>query len=297
LIRTILVLLFVSALVFVVLRLSGDPVALLLGPEATPEEIQRMRHELGFDRPMWVQFWRFLGRLSRGDFGKSLVYGSPAISLLAQRFPNTVQLAVAAMVLALLLSIPFGILAALREGGAIDNLILAISMLGQSMPGFWLGIMLILILAVHLHLLPTSGRDSPQSIILPAVTLAAFFVARFTLLLRASMVEALREDYIRTARSKGLTERAVIYTHALRNAIIPLVTMIGMDFGRLLGGAVVTETVFAWPGVGYLAMQAVYWRDYPVVQASVFFIALCIVICNLVVDLLCPIIDPRIVVT
>jgi peptide/nickel transport system permease protein len=232
----------------------------------------------------------------RGDFGTSLVYGTPALTLVADRFLNTVQLSLAAMVLAVLLSVPFGILSALKQGTAIDTTVLGICILGQSMPGFWLGVMLILIMAVQLHLLPTSGKESARSIILPAFTLAVFFLARFTLLLRSSMVEVLAEDYIRTARAKGLRERAIIYVHVLRNAIIPLVTMIGISMGMLLGGAVITESVFAWPGIGYLALQAVYSRDYAVVQTSVFVIAFCIAISNLAVDLLYPVIDPRITV-
>jgi peptide/nickel transport system permease protein len=297
LIRTVFVLLFITLIVFVLLHLSGDPIALLLGQEATPDEVNRVRHELGLDQPMWVQFGRFLSNLARGDFGESLVYGSPAINLLADRLPNTVQLTTVAITLAVLLSIPLGVLSAVKQGSIIDSIILGTTLLGQAIPGFWLGIMLILLMAVQLQLLPTSGKDSLKSIILPAVTLAAHFLARFTLLLRTSMIEALLEDYIRTARSKGLPERVVIYTHALRNAIIPLVTMIGMSFGQLLGGAVITETVFAWPGVGYLAVQAVYARDYAIVQASVFVIVLGIVICNWLVDLLYPLIDPRITVT
>lgn len=293
-IRSLIILLLVTGLVFVLVRLLGDPAALLLGQNATPERLVEVRKQLGLDQPIWVQFIRYLMNLLRGDFGKSLAYGTPAIEILANRFPNTVLLAVVGLGLALIPSVFLGVVSAVKRGTPLDSILLAVATLGQAMPSFWLGIMLILIFSVQLRLLPTSGKETIQSIILPAVTLSAIFVGRFTLVLRASILEVLQQDYIRTARSKGLNERAILYKHALRNAILPFVTIVGMSFGQLLGGAVITETVFAWPGVGFLAVQAVNNRDFAVVQACVIVLAVCIMVCNLAVDLLYPVIDPRI---
>lgn len=292
--RSLIILILVTGLVFVLVRLLGDPAALLLGQNATPERLVEVRKQLGLDQPMWVQFVQYLMSLMRGDFGKSLAYGTPAIEILANRFPNTVLLSVVGLGLALIPSIVLGVLAAVKRGTALDSFLLAVATLGQAMPSFWLGIMLILIFSVQLRLLPTSGKDSIQSILLPALTLSAIFVGRFTLILRASVIEVLQQDYVRTARSKGLNERAILFRHALANAILPFVTIVGMSFGQLLGGAVITETVFAWPGVGFLAVQAVNNRDFSVVQACVIVLAVCIMVCNLAVDLLYPVIDPRI---
>jgi ABC-type dipeptide/oligopeptide/nickel transport system permease component len=292
--RTLLVVLFITAVVFILLRLSGDPVALLLGQDATPERIAEVRARLGLDQPLSIQFGRYLLDISHGDFGTSLAYGSPAIGLLADRFPNTVVLSVAGLFVAIVPAIGLGLLGAVRRGTKLDSLILGFSTLGQALPSFWLGIMLVLLFSVELHLLPTSGREGPESIVLPALTLSSIFVGRFTLMLRASLIEVLQQDYVRTARSKGLGQRVILYRHALRNALLPFVTIVGLSFGQLLGGAVITETVFAWPGVGFLAVQAVNNRDFALVQASVVVLAFCVVACNLVVDLLYPILDPRI---
>jgi peptide/nickel transport system permease protein len=294
LLRSFVVILFVTALVFLLLRLSGDPAALILGQDATPERVAEVRRQLGLDQPLWIQFARYLGGMLHGDFGLSRSYGVPATDMLAQRFPNTVLLALAGTVLAIVPALFFGIVAAVKRGTKIDSALVAASTLGQAMPSFWLGIMLVLIFAVNLHWLPTSGKEAPESIVLPAITVASLYVGRFTLLLRASVIEVLQQDYIRTARSKGLAHTVVLSRHALRNALLPFVTVVGLSFGGLLGGSVITETVFAWPGVGFLAVQAVNNRDFALVQASVVVLAMCVIACNLLVDLVYPIIDPRI---
>lgn len=294
LVRMVLAVLSVTTVVFVLMRLSGDPAALILGPNVTAEGIAEVRRELGLDQPMYVQYVRFMARAAHGDFGKSLVYGTSAMPIVRGRLAATVQLAIFGMGLTVGVSIPLGVMSAINKGTIFDTSVLGICLLAQSMPSFWLGIMLIMFFAVNLHLLPTSGREELASLVLPAMSVAANFIARITLLVRSQMIEALMGDYIRTARSKGLTEHQVTYRHALRNAAIPAITMIGMSLGPLLGGAVITETVFAWPGMGYLAVRSAAERDFPVAQACVFVMAICVVVVNLLTDLLCPFIDPRI---
>jgi peptide/nickel transport system permease protein len=249
---------------------------------------------MGFDQPVHIQYLRWLGRAVRGDFGTSLRYAKAVFPLILERMPATLELAVAAQVFALALALPLGVLAAVRRNSVIDGLTMLGALIGQSMPGFWLGLMLVLIFGVALKLLPISGREGPRSLILPAITLGTFFLARDTRLVRSSMLEVLGWDYITTARSKGLREGTVLWRHALRNALIPLVTIVGMDFGALLAGTVVTETVFAWPGVGRLIYMAINQRDFPLIQAAVFLIAVIFVITNLLVDLSYTYLDPRI---
>lgn len=249
---------------------------------------------MGFDQPVHIQYVRWLGRALRGDFGTSLRYGRPVFPLILERMPATLELALAAQVFALTLALPLGILAALRRNSIYDGMTMLGALIGQSMPGFWLGLMLMLIFGVVLRILPISGRAGLEHLILPTITLGGFFLTRDTRLIRSSMLEVLGQDHVTTARSKGLRESTVLWRHALKNALIPLVTVAGMDFGALLAGTVVTETVFAWPGVGRLIYMAINQRDYPLIQGTVFWIAVTIVTTNLLVDLSYAYLDPRI---
>jgi ABC-type dipeptide/oligopeptide/nickel transport system permease component len=292
--QALVVILGVSFVVFLILHLTGDPALLLLPPDATAAEITNFREAMGLDDPFAVQYWRFLVGAVRGDFGESLRHGQPAMGLVVERLPATFELAGAAMLVALCVAIPAGIVSAVRRNSSIDYASTVAALLGQSMPTFWLGIMLILVFSVRLHLLPSSGRGELRHLILPAVTLGLFTAARMMRLTRSGMLEVLGQDYIRTARAKGISERPVVCKHALRNAAVPLVTMAGIELGALLGGSVVTETIFAWPGVGRLSVQAIYNRDYPVVQAAVFLLSTTFVAVNLLVDVVYSALDPRI---
>lgn len=283
----------VSVLVFFLIRLGGDPTALFLPPETSAAEIARFRHQLGFDRPLAVQYLDFAGRALKGDFGQSLRYQQPAMQLVLERLPATLQLAGAALALAALVGIPLGILAAVRRHSAVDRGGMVVSLLGQSIPTFWLGLMLILLFSENLRWLPASGRGTWLHLVLPAIALAGYSTAIITRLLRSSMLEVLQADYIRTARGKGLGERAVIWSHALRNAAVPTITVVALQVGALLGGAVITEEVFAYPGMGRLAIQAIANRDFAIVQAFVLFMAVVIVGINLAVDMAYLLIDPR----
>jgi peptide/nickel transport system permease protein len=290
-----LTLLGVSLAVFLLLRaIPGDPARMML-PEGTPEEdVARLRVLLGLDRPLPVQYLLFLRDAARGDFGESIQHQAPAIALVGERLPATVELSLAALALALGVAIPAGIVAAVYRQTAYDHLATLAALAGQSIPHFWLGIMLILGFSVQLGWLPTSGRDGPGHLVLPTITLAAFMMALFARLTRSGMLEVLRADYVRTARAKGAREERVVIGHALKNAAIPLVTVVGLQFGALLGGAVVTETVFAWPGVGKLVIDAIHRRDYPVVQAVLLVSAALFIAINLLVDLAYAALDPRI---
>lgn len=283
----------VSVAVFFLIRIGGDPSALFLPPEASLQEIEQFRHQMGFDRPLVVQYGEFIGRALRGDFGQSLRYEQPAMQLVLERVPATLQLSAAALLLSLCISLPLAILAAAYRGSIIDRTGLLISLIGQSFPTFWLAIMLILIFSEKMQLLPPSGRGGWQNLVMPAIALAAYSTAIITRLLRSSMIEVLQSDYIRTARGKGVSERGVILKHALRNAAIPTLTVIGLQVGALLGGAVITEEIFAYPGIGRLAIQAIANRDFTVVQAFVLFMAALIVGINLLVDLAYGLLDPR----
>jgi peptide/nickel transport system permease protein len=293
---SLLVLWGVTLLVFFAIHLpgGGDPSMLYLPLDATREQLDAFRHRMGFDQPVHVQYLRWLGRAVRGDFGTSLRYAKPVFPLILERMPATLELAVAAQIFALALAFPLGILAAVRRNSIYDGLTMLGALFGQSMPGFWLGLMLMLVFGVVLRLLPISGRGGLKHLILPAITLGTFFLARDTRLMRSGMLEVLGQEYITTARSKGLGERAVIWRHALKNALIPLITMVGMDFGALLAGTVVTETVFAWPGVGRLIFMAINQRDFPLIQAAVFLIAIIFVATSLLVDLSYTYLDPRV---
>ena len=292
--HTAFVALGVVTLAFAALRLSGDPAATMLPGDASVEELVALRHQLGLDRSLWLQYVQFLGGALTGDFGTSFRHQQPALPLVLERLPATLELAGAALALAVALALPLGILAAVYRGRLLDVLAMAFAVVGQATPYFWMGIMLILVVSVELGWLPTSGRGGVERLILPAVTLGTHFAASLARLTRTSMLEVLGQQFVTTARAKGLSEWSVVLGHALKNAAVPVVTLIGLQFGTLLGGAVVTETIFAWPGVGRLAVQSVFVRDYPVVQAGVFVLALTFVAINLLVDLLYGVLDPRI---
>ena len=292
--QSLLVIFGVSVVVFLILHLTGDPAALMLPPDATAEDIAKFRHDMGFDDPVAVQYVRFLKGAVRGDFGQSIRHGEPAMGLVVERLPATFELAGAGLVIALALAIPAGIVSAVRRNTSIDYISTVVALLGQAMPTFWLGIMLILVFSVRLNWLPSSGRGDVEHLILPAITLGLFTTARITRLTRSGMLEVLGQDYIRTARAKGMGEPPVVWKHALKNAAIPIVTIVGIELGTLLGGSVITETIFAWPGVGRLSVQAIFNRDYPVVQSAVFLLASTFVIVNFLVVVVYTYLDPRI---
>lgn len=300
LLYSVVVLFGVTLLVFIALRLTGDPVQLLLSEgNPTREDIENLRHALHLDLPLYQQYFSFVGGALRGDFGNSLRYKTPAFSEVWSRMPATLELAVAAYLFALFIAVPTGILSAVRRGGMIDFGSRLISLIGISFPSFWLGLMLILLFGVRLKWLPVSGqgeglRGSLLALIMPAVSLGMTYAATLARLLRSSMLDVLRADYIRTARAKGLRDMAVLVRHALRNALIPVVTLAGLQIGFLLGGAVIVEVVFSWPGVGRLIVDAIGARDYPIVQAAVTMLAVALIVANLAVDLLYTVLDPRI---
>jgi ABC-type dipeptide/oligopeptide/nickel transport system permease component len=293
----ILVIFGVSVVSFFLTFLTGDPAEIMLPPGATAAQIEKFRAEWGFADPLPVQYWRFLKRALLGDFGVSLRHGQSSLPLIAARLPATLQLTVTAMLLAIVLAVPLGVLAATHRGGPVDLLAMGVALVGQSVPNFWLAIMMILLFAVSWGLLPTSGRGGVAHLVMPAAAIAINLMALLTRLVRSTMIEMLSEDYVRTARAKGLREVFVTGRHALPNALSPLVTVIGLQFGYILGGAVVIETIFTWPGVGLFTIQAILNRDYPVVQAAVFILATGVVLINLAVDLLYVWLDPRIRVT
>jgi peptide/nickel transport system permease protein len=285
----------VSVLVFVILRvIPGDPAKMLL-PEGAPQAaVEELNRHLGLREPLWVQYGIFLRSVVRGDFGQSFQYRAPALDVVVERLPATVQLTLAAMLLTVLFGVSIGVLAAVRQGTGYDYAGTVLAVLGQSLPNFWLGIMLILLFGVTLRWLPTSGFQGWRSLVLPSLTLAAFPTALLARLTRSSVLEILGQDYIRTGRAKGLTERVVVLRHALRNATIPLLTVIGLQIGTLLGGAVITESIFAWPGMGKLVVDAIFFRDFPVVQTILILSATIFVVINLLVDVLYTTLDPRI---
>ncbi|MBL8701472.1 MAG: ABC transporter permease [Alphaproteobacteria bacterium] len=284
----------VSAIVFFALMLTGDPARLMMPAEASRAEIDAFRRAMGFDDPIAVQYARFLAGILGGDLGKSLRYQRPALDLLFERLPATALLAFAALVWSTLLGFVLGTVAALRRDGVLDFVIRVISLLGQAVPVFWLGLMLIILFALHLRWLPSGGMGSAWQLLLPSVSLGAYYLSAITRLVRASLIEVLGENYIRTARAKGLSERRIVVHHAMRNALIPVITVQGMYFAALLGGALVTEIIFAWPGIGRLAVESIQNRDFPVVQAVVLFAAFVFVAVNFLVDLAYVWLNPRI---
>jgi len=295
LLQSIGVCLVISMISFFLLFLNTDPALVLLPPEAEVTDIAQFKKQMGLDRPVTIQYLDFLHRVVLyGDFGNSFVAKVSALQLVGERLPATVKLAVAALILVNLVAIPVGIIAAIRRYSLMDNLATLAALLGQAMPLYWFGIMLIIIFGIWLRWLPISGSDSLAHLILPAITLASWILPVNMRLVRSGMLDVLNQDYIRTARAKGLNERKVLIKHAFKNAAIPLVTVVGMQLGLLLGGAVVTETVFAWPGLGRLAVDSIRMGDYPVVQAIVVVFAFFVVIGNLLADVLAALIDPRI---
>jgi peptide/nickel transport system permease protein len=292
--EAILVCFGISVITFLLLHVAGDPVQLLLSIEAKAEDAAILRKSLGLDRPLYVQYGIFLKGLLQLDFGTSLFIRESAFSLVMERFPATVQLTVAGMVIALAIAVPLGVVAAIRRYSVLDNLCTALAVSGQAMPIFWLGLMLIIFFAVQLRLLPASGRGTFLHLLMPAFTLGASLAPITMRMTRSKMLDILSADYIRTARAKGLREQVVLFRHALRNASIPIVTILGLQFGRLLGGAIVTEAVFAWPGLGTLALSAIRNFDYPLAQACILTMAFIIVIVNLGVDVLVGWLDPRV---
>jgi peptide/nickel transport system permease protein len=290
----VFVLVGVSFLSFGVLFVSGDPALQMVGPDATAEQIEDLRHQMGFDRPWPIQYLDFMSKAVRGDFGVSIRNRQPAFDLVKERLPATLQLSGAALAIALVVALPVGIFSATHHNTAYDSLAMLGALLGQSIPVFWLGLMLILVFGVNLRWLPISGYGEPQHLLLPALTLGTYSMARNARLVRSSMLEVLGLDFVRTARAKGLTSLAVNLRHALKNALLPVITVVGLEFGLLLGGAIVVETIFAWPGVGRLMLNAIQGKDYPLVEAAVITLALVFVVLNLLVDLAYAYLDPRI---
>lgn len=323
LMATVPILLGVTIVVFLFLHLiPGDPARVILGERATPEALEQVREELGLNDPLYVQYLRFLGRLLRGDLGRSIVSNTRVSHELATRFPATIELAVAAMLIAVVIGVPAGIVSAARQYSLFDHISMMVALLGVSMPVFWLGLMLIWLFALELRWLPMSGRldvtidlrtitglfvldsiltgnlaalkNSLAHLVLPGLALGTIPMAIIARMTRSSMLEVMRQDYIRTAHSKGLAERTVVIKHALKNALIPVITVVGLQFGFLLGGAVMTETIFSWPGVGRLAFDAIMNRDFPVLQGSILLISCVFVFINLLVDVAYAYLDPRI---
>jgi peptide/nickel transport system permease protein len=294
LVQFVVVILGISILAFAILHVLGDPVLLLLPQNAGKEEFERYRHLLGLDRPLYVQYGKFLSKAVVGDFGKSWYADTPAFRLVLERMPPTIYLTFAGLFVALLISLPLGILAALKRHSWVDNLCTTIAVAGQAVPLFWLGIMMIIVFSVRLRLLPASGYDSWENFLMPSFCLGAALAPLTMRLVRSGVIEVMNMDFIKTARAKGVAESRVVIKHAFRNACIPVITVIGLQFGQLLGGAIITETVFAWPGVATLTVESIRNQDFPVVQCAVILLALVIVSLNLIVDLTVAFIDPRI---
>ena len=312
--QSVIVIIGVTLISFVSLQMGGDPTYLFVSESASEEEIARAREALGFDKPLHIQYLTYLANVAQGDFGTSLSYRQPAMDVVLTAMPATIELTIFSLVLAIALSIPLGIYSALKRGTPIDGGIMTFAMIGQSIPNFWMGIMMIMFFGLYLNWLPISGHvpflkplfegnvaeafsNLPSSIyymVMPAFAVGSYTLARNARLVRSSMLEVLQQDYVRTARSKGISERRVITQHALRNAWLPVVTMIGLEFGFLLGGVVVVETVFSYPGIGRLVFNAINQRDIPVVQASVILLAVIFILLNLIVDLIYSRLDPRV---
>jgi ABC-type dipeptide/oligopeptide/nickel transport system permease component len=291
--QAVLALLGVTVVAFVLVSLSGDPAFILLTPEAGDAQRAAFRRMYGLDQPLPVQYARYLEHVVRGDFGRSFAFDRPALTVVLERIPATLELTCAAILLGVAIGIPAGVLAATRERTWVDRAVMAVVLVGQSIPTFWLGVLMIRIFAVNLHWLPVSGRGTWPQLVMPALALALWLVALLARITRSEMLESLAQDYVRTARAKGLSERGVTIRHALGNALLPIVTLIGLQIGTLLGGAVITETVFAWPGVGTLVFDAILRKDYPVVLAVVELVAAAFIVINMSLDLLYGYLDPR----
>jgi peptide/nickel transport system permease protein len=313
----------VALIVFLLVHfIPGDPAEIMLGERATREMVEELRESMGLNDPLYIQFWNFISNLVRGDLGRSIISNNPVKLELFEKFPATLELSIFAMIFAVIIGIPFGIFAATHQNSWFDNLSMFITLAGVSMPIFWLGLMLIWLFAVELGWLPPSARlsigielqeitnfyvvdsiiqgnwkaliDALKHLILPSVALGTIPMAIIARMTRSSMLEVLKQDYIRTAYAKGLKRQVVIYKHALKNAMIPIITVVGLQFGLLLGGAILTETIFSWPGLGRYLVEAIYSRDFPVVQSGILFFSITFVIVNLIVDLSYGIVDPRI---
>jgi ABC-type dipeptide/oligopeptide/nickel transport system permease component len=295
LLLTVPVLLGVATLVFLLIHLvPGDPAQAMLGDSASPEDVERLRESLGLNDPLLTQYVTFLGGLARGDLGRSFRYGTPVSAEIGSRLLRTVQLALAAMGVAVLVSVPLGIVAAVWRGTAVDHAAMTVSLVGISMPNFWLGPLLAILFAVMLGWLPVAGSGTPAHLVLPAITLGTGLAAILARMTRASLIEELRELYVLAARARGLSRTRSILHHAFRNSLIPIVTIVGLQFGAVLTGTIITETIFAWPGVGRLLIQAINFRDYPLVQGCILFISFTYVMVNLLTDLTYGLLDPRI---
>jgi len=284
----------VTLVFFLIHLIPGDPVEVMLGEQARVADREALRHALHLDRPLSEQYARYLEGLVRGDLGESVHTRKPVLKTILRRFPATLILTLASMLVAVLIAIPLGIASATRQYSIIDNASMFFALLGISMPNFWLGPLLILLFSIRLGWLPVSGTGGLAHLVLPAITLGTALAAILTRMTRANMLEVIRKQYILTARAKGLRERTVLYKHALRNALVPLITILGLQFGALLSGSIITETIFSWPGIGRLIIEAVNRRDYPVVQGCVLLISLSYVLVNLATDLFYGIADPRI---
>ncbi len=293
LLQAAVALLGVTCVAFLLVSLSGDPAFILLTPEAGEEQRAAFRRMYGLDQPLPVQYARYVSHVARGDFGTSFAFGRPAIHVVLERVPATLLLTATAVALGVAVGMPAGVVAAVKASGSLDRLVMAMVLLGQSVPTFWLGLLMIRIFAVNLGWRPVSGHGTVLHLVMPAVALGLYLAALLARLTRWEMLEALAQDYVRTARAKGLSERAVTVAHALKNALLPIVTLIGLQLGALLGGAVVTETVFAWPGIGSLVLDAILRKDYPVVLAAVEFVAAAFIVINMSLDLLYGYLDPR----
>lgn len=288
-------LLAVLTVVFFLIHLiPGDPVEVMLGETASSTDKEALRQELGLDQPIWSQYVRFLTGLVLGDLGRSLYQQGSVTDLILARFPATVELTLAAMAVALCIAFPLGIMAAVKRNTWIDTLALLFSLIGIAMPNFWLGPLLIILFSIELGWLPVSGRGGFSHLVLPALTLGMALAAILTRMVRSGLVQAIREDYIKTARAKGLGEGTVWLKHALRNSLLSVITIVGLQFGSLLAGSIITETIFTWPGLGRLTIQAIQTRDYPLVQGCVLFISISYLMVNLFTDLLYRLVDPRI---
>ena len=295
LLQAMITLLLVSVIVFILGRLTGDPVALLLTEYSTEEDKIRLTRQLGLDKPLPEQYAIFIGNALRGDLGRSIRgERAPALELILERLPATVQLAVTAVLISFFIGLPLGVMAAVKRGSFLDTAVRILALIGQAAPVFWLGIVAMYVFSVQLALLPTSGYGEPKQFVLPVFTMSCFMVAAFLRLTRSGMLEALESEYVKLARIKGISETVVIWKHALRNSLIPVVTYMGTILGRMVTGTVVIETIFAWPGIGRLAFEAVMLRDFPVLQAVVLFMAAAFLSINLIVDILYAYIDPRI---
>lgn len=292
--QSVLVLFGVSLLIFFSLHLTGDPAAIMMPPGASQQEIDQFRHSMGFDQPLLRQYGQYLGNLLQGDMGQSLRYDQPVTTLIGERVPATVLLAVTALGWSTAAGLLLGLVSAVWRNSVWDLIARLLAFSGQAIPVFWLGLLMILFFSLQLRLLPSSGYGDLTHLIMPAVSLGAYYMSAIARLVRASLIDVLHQDYIRTAQAKGLSAWRILIRHGLRNALIPVVTVQGMYFASLLGGALVTEIIFAWPGIGRLAVQAIQNRDFPLVQAIVLLAAVVFVVVNLVIDLLYVVLNPRI---